>query len=62
MITVGWVKCGQWGKLCRLETVDLSSARTAGVYVILARRPPRKGGEGWSRRYHRSFDGAPRGP
>jgi hypothetical protein len=34
MITVGWVKCGHGPSWCRLETVDLTSVRTTGVYVI----------------------------
>jgi hypothetical protein len=34
MISVHWYKCGSNNHYCRLETLDLSTVRETGVYII----------------------------
>jgi hypothetical protein len=34
MLTVKWFTCGRDGHWCSLETLDLSGATEAGVYII----------------------------
>lgn len=34
MIKLDWVKCGDNGHWCSLETVNLDSVTTSGVYII----------------------------